>query len=191
MSLPEKKTRARNHSTEVGPAPPRVKLIAAVLVRAEESLTACRKALEERFGPTDGATEPFLFLFSDFYQEEMGPDLRKVLWSFDSLRDAGQMVEIKRQAVQIEESNRVEGKGGRRLNIDPGFLSADRFVLTSRKDAGHRIFLDSGVFAEVTLMFSRGRYRPLSWTYPDYRMEMVGGFLRQVRTRFLRQMRDS
>ena len=191
MSLPEKKTRAKNHNTEVESAPPRVKLIAAVLVRAEESLTACRKALEERFGPTDGATEPFLFLFSNFYQEEMGPDLRKVLWSFDSLRDAGQMVEIKRQAVQIEESHRLKGKGGRRLNIDPGFLSADRFVLTSRKDAGHRIFLDSGVFGEVTLLFSRGRYRPLSWTYPDYRMEMVGGFLRQVRTRFLRQMRDS
>jgi hypothetical protein len=45
------------------------------------------------------------------------------------------------------------------------------------------------VFAELTLLFSHGRYRPLSWTYPDYRLDLVSGFLRKVRGRYLRQLR--
>ena len=42
----------------------------------------------------------------------------------------------------------------------------------------------------MTLRFERGEYRPLPWTYPDYRKPEVGEFLLEVRRR-LRELRRS
>ena len=89
----------------------------------------------------------------------------------------------------IEGKNADEGQE-RRFNIDPGFLSLNQFVLTSRKEAAHRIYLASEIFAEVTLIYSRGKYRPLDWTYPDFRLDRVSGFLRKIRGRYLRQLKS-
>ena len=56
----------------------------------------------------------------------------------------------------------------RRVNLDPGYLLLSRLVLSTFKDFAHRIYLGRGVFAEVTLIFREGSFRPLPWTYPDY-----------------------
>ena len=64
---------------------------------------------------------------------------------------------------------RFSESGRRKVNIDPGLLNLSRFVLATSKDGSHRIPLADGVFAEVTLMYEKGGYRPLEWTYPDYR----------------------
>ena len=168
---------------------PLYKLIVAVLLARDEPVEPCREALEAAWGATDAISEPFVFLFSDYYHREMGPELARILFSFEPLRFGGEMVAVKDEAVRIEEAHRGAG-GGRRWNLDPGFLDSDRFLLTSRKDAAHRIWLGDGVRIEPTLLYSHGRYRPLEWTYPDYRLEMVARFLRKVRSRYLRQRRD-
>ena len=55
-------------------------------------------------------------------------------------------------------------------------------ILATTKYSGHRICIAPQLYAEVTLLYQRGRYRPLEWTYPDYRRDAVQCFLLAART---------
>ena len=66
-----------------------------------------------------------------------------------------------------------------------GLVSVESLVLATTKHAGHRIAIGSGIYAEVTLLFERGRYAPLPWTYADYRTEEVQSFLLAIRGELL------
>lgn len=59
--------------------------------------------------------------------------------------------------------------GKRRVNIDPGYLDSSKLVLASRKDYAHRIYLNKGVYGEVTLFYRQKTFTPWECTYPDYR----------------------
>ena len=67
------------------------------------------------------------------------------------------------------------------MNLDPGYLVLGKFVLATTKDQAHRLYLRDGIFAEVTLHFQAGAYRPWPWTYADFRIEEVIGFLGAAR----------
>jgi len=56
-----------------------------------------------------------------------------------------------------------------------------KLVLASMKHFAHRIYLGRGVYAEVTLLWSRGRWRPLEWTFPDYASGRYDAFLSAAR----------
>ena len=51
-------------------------------------------------------------------------------------------------------------------------------MLASTKPSAHRVPLASGIYAEVELLYERGAFRPVEWTYPDYRspeyLEILG-----------------
>jgi hypothetical protein len=76
------------------------------------------------------------------------------------------------------------------LNIDPGLLSAERLVLATGKNYSHRIYLGQGIFGDLTLIYERGSFRPLAWTYPDYRQEEAIWMFNKIRERYLREIAD-
>jgi hypothetical protein len=78
----------------------------------------------------------------------------------------------------------------RRANIDPGLVTIESLVLASTKYSGHRICIGPGLYAETTLLFQKGQYRPLEWTYQDYRTEAAQAFLLAIRAWLLR-LRDA
>ena len=57
--------------------------------------------------------------------------------------------------------------------LHPGVLALGKFLLATTKDQAHRVYLRDGIFAEVTLRFQDGAFRPWPWTYADYR-EQIG-----------------
>ena len=57
-----------------------------------------------------------------------------------------------------------------------------KFLLATTKDQAHRVYLRDGIFAEVTLHYHAGAFRPWEWTYADYRLPEVLAFLREART---------
>ena len=67
------------------------------------------------------------------------------------------------------------------MNFDPGYITAAKLVLASTKDHAHRIYLQRGIYAEVTLAFRHRQWQPLDWTYPDYRREDYQQFFSQCR----------
>ncbi len=108
---------------------------------------------------------------STYYEKEMGRGLLRKFTFFSTPRDPLDIVEVKLRAREIEQAlGRREGEMVfRNINIDPGYISPAKLVLSSCKDHSHRIYLGRGVFAEVTLFFRDESFRPFFHTYRDYR----------------------
>lgn len=163
------------------------RLVVAVLASRPERLAPARAALEERFGPVEWAGDPVPWGFTAYYDREMGPGIVRLFWSFERLVDPAGLAAVKLATNGIEDGFREHGD--RKLNLDPGLLSLSRFVLATTKDGSHRIPLVDGIYAEVTLVFERGEFRPLPWTYPDYRDPGQLAVLAAARERYREALR--
>lgn len=167
--------------------PKPVKLFIAVMYTADFSPDRVLAILCDRFGATEFTHGPLPFAFTDYYDAEMGPHLIKQYLSFERLIDRTDLPDLKLWTNDLEAGCSVEGR--RRVNIDPGYLTNDKLVLATTKDFFHRIYLDKGIYAEVTLHFRKGSYRHFSWTYPDYREPEVQTFLMKARAALVRDWR--
>jgi hypothetical protein len=140
-------------------------------------------------GPTDYLSPLLPFDFTHYYEAEMGPRLHRAFLSLASLADPALLASFK------VATNKIEGlfaaAGMRRVNLDPGMLSQSRFVLASTKDSSHRVPIGQGIFAEITLVYEHGRFRPVEWTYPDYASEPYRDVLGCIRSRYAAQLRSS
>jgi hypothetical protein len=135
--------------------------------------------LERRFGPAEAVGADLEFAWSGYYDEEMGGRPRRSFLSFAELVDPGELAAIKAFTNSLERAYMVGGRRG--FNLDPGLLSLSRFVLATTKDRPQRIALSGGIYADLTLVYERGDYRPLPWTYPDWASEEYRGRLRMLR----------
>jgi hypothetical protein len=81
--------------------------------------------------------------------------------------------------------------GKRVVNIDPGYLLHERFVLATGKNYSHRIYIGKGIYADLTLIYAKGGFKPLPWTYPDYASEIIITFLEQVRKKYTIDLKDA
>ncbi len=157
--------------------------------REDDFARAFREA-EEVYGPVDFVSEPLPFRFTDYYEREMGKDLWRRMISFESLVSPEQTVPVKLWTNRLENRNLNE-RGGRRINVDPGYLEGAKFVLVTGKDYSHRLYLGEGIYGEVTLIFQKGGFSSLPWTYPDYASEPLLGIINLLRKRYLWQMKKA
>ncbi len=175
-------------------APIPVKPVAAVLAAGEAAMEAARESLAAVFGPTDIASDPIPFEFTDYYRGEMGDSLLRVLWAFERLADPGALADWKlaTQRMEADIATRLaRGAVSRPANLDPGYLARDRLVLASTKDREQRIYLSRGIYAEVTLIRRHGRWTPLPWTFPDFASGAYDGFLDASLAKYKAQLRKT
>jgi hypothetical protein len=90
------------------------------------------------------------------------PENTRLLSEFGRLVPPDILSEAKLRCNEIED--RLSDAGGRRVNLDIGYLDHNKIVLGSVKQAGQKIFLRDGVYADLA-----GRYQPFEWTFPDFR----------------------
>ena len=166
------------------------KLIVGVIYRDGEVLERAMAALVERFGEIEDCSEEFSFSkeFSSYYDEEIGGEGMRRIYSFKQTVDASEQAEIKEFTNAIEAELAVDG--ARRINLDPGFINHGRLMLATTKPAGFRIPLSRGIYTELTLFYARGEWQRLPWTYRDYQSERVQKFITKVRESYLRERRD-
>jgi|Deesub1362B_J571_1020462.scaffolds.fasta_scaffold00008_183 hypothetical protein len=153
---------------EIKPPKP-VKLFTAVFTARIDLFEDIKRTLEKEFGIIDFQSEIFPFENTDYYEKEMGKNLKKIFYFFKNLIAPDKIVDIKIKTIEIEKKFMIQGK--RQINIDPGYLGLSKIVLASTKDFSHRIYLGNGIYAEVTLFFKRGTFHIFPYTYPDYRTE--------------------
>lgn len=150
--------------------PSKVKLFFSVLANNIENLNVVVEKLANLYGKIDFESEIMPFDFTDYYEKEFGKGLIRKLFSFKKLIFPDELVDVKLKAYEIEQKMTIENK--RLVNIDPGYLSLARVVLSTGKDFTHRIYLNQGVYADLTLIYKKGKgYISLPWTYPDYASE--------------------
>jgi hypothetical protein len=168
--------------------PKPVKLIVSALAPGEGLLGAAREAVVAQWGAIDVESELLPFEHTTYYAREFGPSLVRRIWAFETLIGPETLAEIKVQSNQIEARWAVDGK--RQVNLDPGYLSMAKLVLATTKNHGHRIYLDRGIYAEVTLQYRDKAFRPWPWTYPDYGTPRYCELFGRIRQRYLEQLRS-
>jgi hypothetical protein len=164
-----------------------VKLISSLFSSQANLIDRVILDMEGLFGPTDWISPAFFFDRTKYYEKEMGWPLHRRFISFKTLMRPQDIVEIKRKTNELEKRESLGGK--RKINIDPGYVALERLVLATGKNYTHRIYLSKGIYADLTLVFQRGSFSPLAWTYKDYSDPEIIDYLNEIRERYKRQIR--
>jgi len=168
-----------------------VKLIMGMISQNPELFDHATQSLVEKFGPVDLKSGLFNFDKTDYYEEEMGGNLKRLFLSFHQLIEPTDLVEIKLFTNSLEERfSLAKGKASRLINLDPGYLDCTKLVLASTKDSPNRIHLRQGIYAEITLYFSQGTFKSRPWTFPDYKTKEYIEVFNQIRKLYITQRRS-
>jgi Domain of unknown function (DUF4416) len=170
--------------------PKAAKYFVALLSSSREILAAVENDLVEAWGEIDDRSQAASWTASKYYEREMGSALVRRFVSFSRLASPEDLASVKLRTQQIEDCYRMLPAGGRRVNLDPGYLDAYKVVLASTKNAGQRVYLRSGIYAEATLMFYDAGFHGLSYTYADYLWPETLGFFARVRVAYLAKLRQ-
>jgi hypothetical protein len=168
--------------------PDPVKLISSLFSPEKRRIDTVIDEIAKIFGSVDWISPELLFDRTKYYAREMGWPLHRRFIYFSQLVLADHLVEIKLKTNKIEEQHLREGN--RIVNIDPGYISPERLILATGKNYVHRVYLKKGIYADLTLLFQKGSFRPLKWTYPDYAAPEIIIFFNKIRERYMEQIRE-
>lgn len=135
------------------------------------------------FGPVRRMSEKLPFDFTTYYDAELGTPIVRRLMGFSRLASQDALADMK-LATNALENALARPDGRRTVNLDPGLLTQERLVLATGKNFGHRIYLRDGIFADLTLVFRKGGWQILPWTFPDYRTPTLQAELTALRGLF-------
>jgi hypothetical protein len=164
-----------------------VKLITSLFSSQKELVENVIDRLVEIWGQTDWVSPSLFFDRTQYYAKEMGWPLHRRFITFKKLIRPEDIVDIKLTTNKLEEEYSREGK--RQINIDPGYISLERLILATGKNYTHRIYLSKGIYADLTLVFNKGSFKSLEWTYRDYGAPEIIGYLNELRERYKSQIR--
>ena len=168
-------------------ATPKVKCIIGFIYANDCDLLACINHLEKVYGPSDIISEDYHFDITDYYESEMGKTLKRKFISYIKLIEPQQLVEVKRIS-NIIEGYYIKGQG-RSINLDPGYLDMDKFVLASAKYGRQKIYLDKGIYADPTLYFFKKEFHAYDWSFPDFSSGIYNDFFVRVRAQYKQQIK--
>lgn len=163
---------------------------AGLLAGSEEQLIAARLELTQWYGAVDAMSAVIPFNFTDYYQDQMGPNLLRQWVRFSPMFAPEHLPRCKLETNMAETllARHFKTNVARPVNIDPGYVHRYKVVLASTKDHSHRIYMHEGIFAEVTLHWSNNRWTAWPWTYADYQSTTAQQFFTEARTAYLEQL---
>ena len=164
------------------------KLFMSLIVSEKGVLSQGMEDLHLNFGEIDSISEKFPFNLTDYYTKEMGPLLCRHFITFERLISVPLLPDIKQTTNRLEEKY-ASPDGNRRVNIDPGYLCLEHVVLATTKGYTHRPYLRDGIYADLTLIYREKSFRPLEWTYPDYRQDEIIGLFNQFRKKYAEDLK--
>ena len=167
-------------STPRDPQP--AKLVIGVLLNDKAIIDDLARELVQSFGDMDLISPWLAFDYTRYYEKEMGKTLSRRMMAFSSLIRQDELAEVKTITNNIE--SRYLNQGNRDANIDPGYLLLERFVLATGKNFSHRIYIGKKIYADLTLIYQKGEFQTLEWTYPDYAQVDIQNFLIKVREKY-------
>ena len=172
------------------PQPPEsAKLVASLFLKEKDIIADVAKDLSEKFGPVDMVSSWFPFDYTEYYETEMGSPLFRRIFAFKNLIKQSALAEIKLVTNDIE--HKYSKRGKRIVNLDPGYMIKSRFVLATGKNYSHRIYIGKGIYADLTLIYTKGLFQKLPWTYPDYADKIMLNYLNLIRNKYLADLKNS
>jgi len=166
--------------------PGKAMLFCSVLYNIEAPVDQVIHTLTREFGETILSTEPMEFTYTDYYHQEMGKHLYRVILAFSNLVERDALPDIKTHTNEIENTYLKEGR--RQINLDPGLMTLENICLATTKPYSHRMYLRKGIWAEITLIYTGNSYRKLEWTYPDYASDELVSLFNRLREDYKRRV---
>ena len=166
-----------------------VKLFMGILYSDTVVLTKSLVVLQEHYGEIDYRSQSFEFAITDYYVHEMGEPIFRLFISFERLIHPKTISRIKIETNDIEVKLALDGN--RKVNLDPGYMDYDKVVLASAKYNGQKIYLDDGIWADLTLYFEKGRFHPYPWSFPDFKKGIYEDVFLEIRRRLKKQRKTS
>ncbi len=163
--------------------PKHAKLVIGIITIELRIVDSLVTELASQFGQIDLVSPWMRFNYTTYYESEMGSPLFRRVFAFKPLVSQGDLPAFKLATNQIEDHYSHQGR--RRVNIDPGYMLRERFVLASGKNFSHRIYIGEDIYADLTLIYQKGSFKKLPWTYPDYSDDNMLKFLEQVRNKYI------
>ena len=170
-------------------APEPAKLVISLFLKEKGIVAAVVEELSREFGPVDMISSWFPFDYTEYYETEMGSPLFRRIFAFKNLIKQSSLAEIKLATNNIEHKYSKNGK--RIFNLDPGYMIKSRFVLATGKNYSHRIYIGKKIYADLTLIYTKGSFQTLPWTYPDYADKKMLSHLEIVRNKYLTDLKKS
>ncbi len=169
-------------------SPKSAKLVIGIFLREKGLFEPLVKKLSEQFGDIDLISSWFPFNYTNYYEVEMGAPLFRRVTAFKKLIRQNDLSKIKNATNDLEVKYSTNGK--RKVNIDPGYMLHERFVLATGKNFTHRIYVDKGIYADLTLIYTKGGFQKLPWTYPDYVEKNMLDYLELVRNKYIADLKQ-
>jgi hypothetical protein len=168
--------------------PKPVKLIMSVIATDGQLFPEVSEVLAASYEGVDFESDILPFDCTQYYTPEMGEGLLRRFYTFRPLIPRELLVRIKRETNEIEAQFAAAGR--RRVNMDPGYISAEHLILATTKGYTHRPYLGEGIYADLTLIYRDGEFRTLEWTYPDYASFQIREILQGIRKRYLQELKE-
>ena len=168
-----------------------VKLFCGIIASNERTILRAKERLAQLYGEIDSSSPLFLFDYTDYYEKQMGKDLKRKLLSFKKLVEPERLSAIKQETNRLEKDIREEFQARQRIvNLDPGYLTPASLIIATAKDFSHRIPLQNGIYAHLEFLFGKDEIRTLDWTYPDFKCKGYQEYFLDVRRLYLSQLKN-
>lgn len=168
-------------------APVPVKYFIAALYSNVKVFEYTKTLIAREWGTIDYCGDNHLFDITDYYDEDMGsPQIRQIL-TFETLYPPDLIVAMKLRCNELEEIVRYNGK--RVVNLDAGYMDHNKVLLASAKEAGQKVYLDKGVYADLAGRYKNGKYQPFEWSFPDFKDGRYDTELCTIRAKYMRQLK--
>jgi len=164
-----------------------VKLVASILLTEKRILREVLEVLSGQYDMADYISALMPFSYTDYYCREMGEAIERCFVSFETLIRPESLPDVKLRTNDIEKM--FSRAGGRRINIDPGYVSQAHLILATGKGYAHRPHLRDGIYADLTLIYSGGSFQTLPWTYPDYGEKKIREMFNRIRGKYILQLK--
>jgi hypothetical protein len=153
------------------------KLIVGIIYSDKELFEEVKKVLEEKFSKIEDSVS-YDFNFTKYYEDEMGPNLKKDILIFEQEIKEEQLAEIKSYTNSLEDNYRINNN--RKINIDPGYLTKEELILASNKKSNYKAEIGKNIYSHLILRFENSKCVNTTRTYPGYRTEKVQSFLTRI-----------
>ncbi len=146
----------------------------AVMYSSYDIFLKAKSDLISKYGSLKTESSPYSFDFTKYYEKEMGSDLKKIFLIFEKEISKKDLVEIKQFITSIEEKYSDDG---RTVNIDPGYLSQDEFVLATFKGKDFKEKISEDTWIHKVLEFKGEEIIEFFHTFADYKVKENQEFL--------------
>lgn len=172
--------------------PEPVKLFCGILAADKQCLQQARDSLQKEFGNIDLESNVWNFDKTEYYRDETGDNILRQFVSLEKPIAPGKLAEVKHRTNDIEKGLAfLRDDLPRPVNLDPGIIEASKLVLATTKNYSHRVYIGNRMYAEVTLIFRKGGWKPFDYTYPDYTQQKYHKFFTDVRNCLKEQLHRS